>query len=194
MPLEYRAFWAGGVTGPAVTVVHGRDTAAGTLDQAAQELADRLRAFFADVAPTTLPDGITISFDTEALQLNTTTGVLESVHPVTPPANVVGGVDGNFAKPAGVRVEWSTPAIVMGRRLRGRTFLVPIAAGVFDQTGGLDETSRATIQAAAEDYFDEPFGIEAVAPSIWSRTHGIQADITGATVPDEASVLRSRRD
>lgn len=194
MPLEYRANWTSGITGPGVTVVHGRDTAVGSLDAAAQELADRLQAFFTALAGV-LPAAVGISFDAEAVMLNTTTGVLESVHPVDPPDPVTGNVSVDaYARPAGARVDWLTAAVVSGRRLRGRTFLVPTGFNTYDNTGTLTSSAITTLNTAAAAYYDEPFGLEAVAPSVWSRTHGIAADITGHEVPDEVAVLSSRRD
>jgi hypothetical protein len=194
MTLEYRVNWVGGITGPGVTVFHGRDTALGTIGQAAQELADRAATFLGAVAAGNLPDDITLDFAAEVVELNTSTGVLVAVHPVNDAGSVNGGVAGSYARPSGARVEWGTGAIVMGRRLRGRTFLVPVVSLAYADGGNLVPAVRASIEGLAQDYIDEPFGIEAVAPTIWSRTHGIEADIVTASVPSEVAILSSRRD
>lgn len=193
MPLEYRTEWV--VTSSSNTgtsVHHGRAVTGSTPEQGAQALADRVHAFWATVAAS-MPNDVQISFPSEVVDVNTTTGLLTAVYEVTPGALVTGGSTLEFAAPVGARAEWRTPAIVAGRRLRGRTFMVPLAGGAFATDGGLDETTRAFLQDAADDYIDNSV-FAAVQTVVWSRTHGILADITSAFVPDEAAVLRSRRD
>lgn len=194
MVLEYRANWAGPIAGPGVSVFHGRDTAIGTLDGAAQELAERVHDLFATVFANYGVPGMTVTFDSEAVELNTTTGQLEQVIPVDPPDPVLGGGIGTFARASGFRLDWTTPAIVNGRRLRGRTFFVPVVSSIFDADGTLDPGAAAIIGPAASEYFADAGGTAAVNPSVWSRTHGVQADITGFVLPDEDAILSTRRD
>lgn len=192
MVFEYRVNWLGASGGPGVTVFHGRPPSGTTDEQVGEAMAGRARAFF-DAVRFTIPEDYVLSFPGEAIELNTTTGILEDVYTFTAPADVLGGGEGEFARPAGARIEWRTPAIVAGRRLRGRTFIVPMIGGAFDVDGTLDTTVIATLQAAADDYLDA--GVFADSqPVVWSRTHGILADITSALIPDEATILRSRRD
>ena len=193
MPLEYRVNWAGGIGGQGVTVFHGRPRLDGQASEAAQELAERARAFFAALAAGIIPATVTLSFESEAVNLDTTTGTLLGVIPVDPPDNVVGGAGTVYARPSGLRVDWLTDAVVAGRRLRGRTFLVPASSGAFLADGTPGPAVLTLVKNAADDFYDSTLGDE-VSPSIWSRTHGIQADITGASVPDEAAILSSRRD
>jgi hypothetical protein len=189
--LEYRPQWL--TTGGAGTsVFHGRDTTLGSTEDAAQELADRARAFLFEMV-NSLPDEVTISFPGEVLERNTSTGVLEAAHGITAPASFGGNVSGAFAAPAGARVHWNTDAIVSGRRLRGRTFIVPIATAAYDTNGTLTSTFRTALQSAANTFITSG-GTANVEVSVWSPTHGVQADVTSASVPDEAAILRSRRD
>ena len=190
--LEYRIGWNAAGTNPGVTVMHGRIPAAIAGQVASQSFADRCQKLMDDVK--TLVAGATVwSFPGEVTELNTVSGDLEAVHVITPPANVTSTAAGNYSAPSGARIEWRTDAIVAGRRLRGRTFFVPLGAGVYDATGTLSTTTLTALTTAANNFkSNSVFG--ASQGSVWSRTHGIQADITSAFIPDEASVLRSRRE
>lgn len=194
MAFEYRVNWSGThVTGPGTSVFHGRADGIATNAQSAQDFADRVKKFFDDVR-TLLPGGITWDFPGEVTELNTTTGILEDVHTVTAPVSQTSsGTAGNHSRPSGARVDWLTNAIVNGRRLRGRTFLVPLAASGYDSTGTLASGTLTTLGIAATNY--RSTGVfTRMTPAVWSRTHGILGDITGANLDDRASVLRSRRD
>lgn len=190
--LEYRALWQVGIGGPGSSVFHGRIPTATTAGDSAQALADRVRAFM-EAVKTVVPGGVTWSFPSEVLEIDTATGVLEDVHNVTPPANVLATGNGVHAAPAGVRIEWRTLAIVNGRRLRGRTFIVPLSTAQYETNGTLVPTCITTLTNAGNAYKDSSV-FNASQASIWSRTHGTQADITSFNVPDEVAVLRSRRD
>lgn len=192
MVIEYRVNWEGPVGGPGVTVFHGRPSNSGFDQEASEDLAARAHAFFDDIKAL-IPAGYTLSFPGEAIELNTTTGVLEDVYTFTPPADVTCAGSGDWAAPAGCRVEWRTAAIVNGRRLRGRTYIVPIAAGAFDTEGTIDSGTVTLLTTAAEDFIDDSVFAN-VDIAVWSRTHGILADVVNVFVPDEASILRSRRD
>ena len=194
MPIVYRALWTAGVTGTGYTVVTGRDTTLGNYQEAADELASRLHTFF-DTLKVVLPAGVIVQFDQEAVVLNTTTGVLEEVLSVTPPAQVVGNASApEYSAVSGGRVDWLTEAIVGTRRLRGRTFIVPTAWNTYDAVGTLTSSAVTALATAASAYLDDGAGPAEVKPSVWSRAHGIQADITSAFVPDKVSMLTSRRD
>jgi hypothetical protein len=192
MVLEYRVNWSGPpIEGDGVTVFHGRGDSIVPAATAAADLANRARTFF-DAIKALVPTGLLFDFPAEVTDLNTTTGDLEAVHVVTKPADVAStAAAGTFSKPSGARIDWATPAIVAGRRLRGRTFLVPLVGTAYDSIGTLAAAAVTTITTAANVFIT---GGGNVHPSVWSRIHGIQADITSVNVPDEAAVLRSRRD
>lgn len=192
MVLEYRTNWSYGAGSPGVTVFHGREQVESGKQAAADDLASRVAEFFDDIAPL-VPTEVEWTFSSEVLELDTSTGVLLQVLPVTPASSVAGENVSTHAAPAGARVAWTTPAIVAGRRLRGATFVVPISSGAFDSDGSLTSGSIDGLNLAAAAFYDTGI-FTSVAPSVWSRTHGIQADITGHQIPDRVAVLRSRRD
>lgn len=194
MPVEYRVQWAGtSITGPGVSVLHARTSGGATTSQCAQALADRARTFF-DAVKAMVPAGVTWSFPPEATELDTATKQLIGVHAVTSPADVLStGAASSWSRPSGGRVDWLTTAIVNGRRLRGRTYLVPLTTGSYDATGSIATTAIATLETAAAAYRNTGV-FTASQPAVWSRTHGILADISGSNVPDLVTVMRSRRD
>ena len=190
--MEYRAGWNAASTNPGVTVFHGRIPTGVSAAAAAQHMADRSQKFFDDVKAL-VAGAIVWTFPGEVTELNTSSGALEAVHVVTPPANVTSTAAGNYSAPSGARIEWRTDSIVSGRRLRGRTFVVPLGLGNYDATGTLSTVAITALTLAGNNFRNPSFFGNAV-PSVWSRTHGIQADITSVFVPDEASVMRSRRE
>jgi hypothetical protein len=193
MVLQYRVNWSGNIGGAGVSVLHARAGGVASDQEAADDFAAAVGDLFANLASNFLPTGVSLNFASEVVELNTTSGVLEDVYAVTPHAPIAGAISGNYARPAGVRVEWHTGAIVAGRRLQGRTFLVPAAAAIFQADGTLNDTSRAAMRTSAQAYVDEGL-TENFAPAVWSRTHGILADVVTAAIDDEVAVLRSRRD
>lgn len=191
MPIQYRAVWTvpGGGTG--YSVFNLREGGAVTPDQAAQNAADDIRVFFTDIDHL-LPNEVSISFESEALVLDTSTGVLQDVIPVTPPASVAGLGSGVWVGGAGGRVDWSTSAIVGGHRLRGRTYIVPLSAAAFETDGTLAAASIVSLAGAGNTLISNG-GLD-FAIGVWSRTHGVFADAISASAPDKSAILRGRRD
>ncbi len=140
------------------------------------------------------PEEVVVSFPSEVIDRDTATGVMTAVHAINPPAQMQGTASATaFAAPSGVRVHWGTDAIVAGRRLRGRTFFVPTTVSAYELNGTIAEGCRTAFKTAADAFIDS--GVNAwVEASVWSPTHGIQADITSASIPDEVAIMRSRRD
>jgi hypothetical protein len=189
MVFQYRPEWSGTTGGPGVSVINYRSPFG--LDDH-QGAADAIRAFFAAIAGQ-LPNEVSISFPDEVLELDTSTGVLQDAHPVTGGATVTGTQSTGYAMPAGVRVDWTTGAFVAGRRLRGRTYLVPIAGAAYDTNGTLTTTAINAIQTAANNFI-AAMDTGGGSLGVWSRTHGILVDVNAGAVADEVAILRSRRD
>lgn len=100
---------------------------------------------------------------------------------------------GSFTGVAGAVVNWHTDGIVAGRRVRGRTFIVPLTGGQFDSEGSLATATITAIQTAAAALPGGSIGKLVV----WSRPTpdrtGSSHQVTAASVPDLSAVLRSRR-
>jgi hypothetical protein len=205
MVFQYRALWS--TTGGAgYSVFHAR-TLTGAGQGTAQSFADGVAALFAAISGTTMPSDVTISYDGEVVDLDTSTGELQAVYAVTPPASKTFTATGGYAAPAGGRIDWTTEAIVNGRRLRGRTYIVPLASTNFEADGSITAGAITTLSNGANAYLTAAGGFADAEAAVWSRPvyegeapnrvlvrGGTVADITGFSIPDSAAVLRSRRD
>jgi hypothetical protein len=99
---------------------------------------------------------------------------------------------------AGACVTWTTPVVFNGRRVRGRTFLVPLVNAAASD-GTLAATALSAINSAALAFAN------AAGPefSIWARQFsptnpnlqigGALAPVTGGSSKDMTAQLRSRR-
>ncbi len=103
-------------------------------------------------------------------------------------------------------VHWITQDYRNGRRVRGRTFMVPLAAVAFDGTGTLNNSMISTLSTAAttlltrEDLqlsiFRRPVMAEktATAPDPLVAIDGSQHRVTAARISDKGAYLTSRRE
>lgn len=155
----------------------------------------RVRTFFAAINAT-LPSVARIDVQAEVAILDEVTGDLIGYSTAdTAPAQVIGTGTGAYSAPSGATVEWQTDAVAKGRRLRGRTFLVPLANTAYEANGTLSTVALTTIGNAAAGMVGDGTGPQFV---IWSRpvvgSGGSIGSVIGSRVPDKAAVLRSRRD
>lgn len=162
---------------------------------AATESRDRVRAFFNEVNDI-LPSEVQFVVEGEVAVIDQENGEITGYIMVDPePVTGFGGLAGGYSAASGAVVTWNTAGVRNGRRVRGRTFIVPLGGGAYQSDGTLLGTTVTTLQTAADamvgDGFESGFGI-------WSRPSGSTAggfyEVTGFRVPDMSAVLRSRRD
>jgi hypothetical protein len=91
-----------------------------------------------------------------------------------------------------VCINWITGSVIGRRRLRGRTFCVPVIGANFQSDGTVSDTvlsnfrvnASALVVAAATNF------------QVWHRpvggTGGLNSDVVAATVNDRPQVLTSR--
>lgn len=154
-----------------------------------------IRQFFQDLNAF-LRSNTTITVHADGDDIDDADGTLSGSWAHTPaPAAVTGSAStGVYAAPAGAVVNWVTGGIVNGRRLRGKTFIVPLATGAFDSDGSLG-AFRTTLLTAANTLLTSAPGLAVWhRPSAPGAVDGSSALITSASVPDLVAVLRSRRD
>lgn len=187
MPGEYRAIWATPGGGTGYSVFHTQNMVSTSNAQAA---AAAFRAWFFTNRDL-FPDEVSISFDSEFLELDVA-GNLLAVYPVTPPAAVVGTQTAAYNRAAGIRVDWGTGVIVSGRRLTGRTYLVPTTTGAFDSNGQVNSGTVTAVQASNATLLTALNSVGNLA--VWSRTHAAVHDVTSSSVPAGGAILRGRRD
>lgn len=174
-------FWDGGVLGDPNQV-------------AVDAAVERTRRAFAQLDDQ-LPSGVSITFGSEAEVLDSDSGEILGAVPVDSAGISGGGGDGGYSAASGAVVNWRTNDYRFGRRIRGRTFIVPLSGTAYEGDGTLTPIARNAIR---------DFGSEMVTGQgsaqfgVWSRPRngagGVFATAVSSSVPDMAAVLRSRRD
>lgn len=174
-------FWDGGIIG---------DNA----QAAAEDAALSVNTAFGRIT-NLLPAGVTISREAEAPVIDSATG--ETVGLIDLPGTPAreGAGTGGYSGPSGAVVNWRTTDYRFGRRIRGRTFLVPLDGSAYEDDGTLTDDALSDLRGFGNDIIDVGGGTEF---GVWSRPRngsgGVFATVTGSNVPDLAAVLRSRRD
>lgn len=190
--LRVTAQWTGFTGGPGYSNFHfgGFES-----PEAALPSFNAARAFCVALLPL-MPSGTTVSLDPEVAVIDTTSGQVEDYVSTTPASTgASGGTTAPYAGPTGAVVNWLTNGVRNGRRVRGRTFVVPLSSAAFDSQGTLTSSVLTTIRTAATALVDS-----STAPDfgVYSRpvngAGGAFYAATAARVPDLAAVLRSRRD
>jgi hypothetical protein len=105
-------------------------------------------------------------------------------------------------------INWKTAGVRAGRRVRGRSFLVPLLSQTFDVNGTATSAALTTVNGAAGPLYAGTEGD--IRLGVWARPtaikdvngnptgeyneDGVWHPATAHSVPDMAAVLRSRRD
>lgn len=147
-----------------------------------------------DAFKTSVPQGLSWLIPSSGDTFNDATGVLNGSwsqgSPTTVTSTAVGAV---WSGGSGCVVNWTTGGIANGRRVRGKTFLVPLITSNYDNgsltssfISGANTATSTFVSAAGSDL------------RVWHRpvggSGGSSHAITGFSIPDLAAVLRSRRD
>lgn len=194
-----RAVWQGFTGAPGYSNFHFN----ALTDTAARNAAgDAVRAFFAGLSGFFLTTW-NVAVQTEVTEWDVTTGILLGAANMTvTPAVVAGTVAATpYAGGSGLCVTWKTGVIFNGRRVSGRTFVVP-AVGVFESNGTLTAAAITAANTAASQLITAP----SAEFSIWAKQFtkptdgskpvqigGLLPAATSYDVKDMASQLRSRR-
>lgn len=148
-----------------------------------------------------LPQNTTISVQGQVDEFDVSSGALIGSASMTalPATTTSSATAASFAGPAGGCITWNTSLIVNRRRLRGRTFVVPVAGPALDTNGSLSSAFIAAVNTAATTFI----ATTAPRPNVWGRqwnnanppvqVGGTLAAIDAYVLRDQAAVLRSRR-
>jgi len=189
--------WTGFTGAPGYTNMFWRDFSGGDVDQAMVDGAMTKLDAFLDSWQVYIPASVTYLINPQVEILEDTTGALQGFMNGTPDSSRTGVASGNYSAATGACINWYTGAVRNGRRLRGRTFMVPLAASAFSTDGTLDNSSLSSMRTAAATL------ISATGTGdlgVWGRpsgpgaTDGIWNFATSSSISDKAAVLRSRRD
>jgi hypothetical protein len=157
-----------------------------------------------------LPSGVTITVPTVGFTYEAITGELSGEWTAAATDPVIGGYTGAYAAATGLSVLWRSNSIVQGRRLRGRSYIVPLGGGIFDVDGTINNTAL-TLLTEASNVAMLPGGGNFViwgrpvpATPQWTdvkgRVHpakpsrpGSVGSVVALSIRDVAAVLTSRR-
>lgn len=152
-----------------------------------------VKAFWTSVAAI-MSGYVTVTVPTTGEEFDDVTGLLTGSWSEGTGAAITGGGSGSYAGGVGACVGWSTGGIHNGRKVRGRTFIVPLASNTYDSDGSLAAATVTSLNTAAATLVTA--GSTKLA--IWSRPSvavpvGGAYPITAGLVKDHVSWLRSRR-
>jgi len=181
--------WSQFTGAPGYSVFYGPDAA--TLLPVLHTFFEAIKAVF--------PAPLTITYPTNGFIIDDLTGAQTGTWTTTAQTATVGTGTGAYVGTAGPVVSWRTSSLTPvvpgvrggGKLLRGRTYLVPVIIGQFDNQGNISGSCVTLIQSAAN----------AVAASTklgaWHRpkggTGGMSAQVTTALVTNLPATMRSRR-
>lgn len=164
------------------------------LPEDAQLAAEAVRTFFSTMN-TRFPNGLTIEVQPTVDVIDEASGQITSQIDIEEVLPVTGGSTQSYSASSGAVVNWLTNDYRGGRRIRGKTFLVPLSTSTYDSNGDLSNDALTDIRAAATGLASGQGPTELV---VWSRpingAGGQTASVTASNVPDMPAVLRSRRD
>lgn len=177
--------WTGGTGGAGVSVFYA--------DSLSAPPVGALATFFGAIKAM-VPSNITWTIPNAGDTYDVATGALVNSWVASGPTVVAAtGSPTSYSGGSGVVVRWNTAGIVGRRRVKGRTFIVPVVSAIYDN-GSILSTQLAVFQSAAT-------ALVASAGAdlrIWHRpVSGIGGQafpILSGVAPDLAAVLRSRRD
>lgn len=173
----------------------------------AQTAVNDVQAFFTAIKGL-IPSIVTLQVDPAVIMVeDVTSEQVGDVLVASPPAPIVCTATGSMAAPVGATAQWTTASYLYGRRVKGRTYLVPLAASAFESNGTLISGALSTLNTAAAALVAggsnlvvytrkrdaKPANPTTGAPAVTARAGGSSLVVSGA-VRDIAAVLRSRRD
>lgn len=198
--------WSGFQGAPGLTALYFRDFEGGE-DQVPfmQQAVTKAELFTTEVAKK-VPSGVTLKVATDCELLNAEDGELLDVRSVT---SAPGKSNASYASQAysaasGAVINWRTGSVHRSRRVKGRSFIVPLAGNAFEANGTLHADTITTLQAGATALLNT-----ASSPDfgIWARPQRVKNSdgtttlipngqwyvATSSNVPDMSAVMRSRR-
>ena len=197
--LRVRARWTGFTGAPGFSNFYfGKDDREADITVAdAIAATDRVNQFIVDIKAQ-LPNVVQLQVDADCEVLDEVNSSLVDVFDGAPGGaqNGTAGA-GGYAAASGAVITWRTAGIRNGRRVRGRTFIVPLYSSKYGADGSLDGATVTALNTAGTGLSDSGSDLDF---GVWARNNnplvpnGIWHPCTSFSVPDMNAVLRSRRD
>lgn len=208
--LRVKLRWSGFSGAPGYTIFHFRDFG-GTGEwnpgvPEATAAVSRVNDFGLGIR-TVLPAGVSVQTENTVEEIEDTTGELVDIWNGTGGMTSVGtGTAGAaYAAPVGAVINWRTNTVRKGRRIRGRSFVVPLAGDKYQSDGSLSADCITAITNAANalaagtgtpdlGVYARPTRTKNTDGTTTTTPDGQWAPVGSVNIPDKAAVLRSRRD
>jgi len=200
--MRVKARWTIPGAGTAFTVLHfGAASGQDPVDQDASNSVAATRTFF-EAIKAYLPGPVSIDYMTDVEVLDVATGNLMGVVSATAVANTVGGGSSGatWSAPSGACITWNTAGLrtvtSKPRRVRGRTFIVPLGSVAYDPNGNLATAAITAFNTAATGLrgnFNNQNFVVYGRPGVGGAPAGVVHSVTGHRITDQSAVLRSRR-
>lgn len=195
--LKVKIKWSGFAGGPGYTNFFFRDIA-GTPTQATADNAALKAGNFCSYVRTYVPIEAALQVQSDVEVIEETTGELQSVFNVTGMTAQQGqAASAPYSAASGGVITWRTDGVRNGRRVRGRTFLVPLANSAYQSDGTIASAALTSLNTNIASFLapsgSANFGVYA-RPTSKTATDGIFHKATSFSIPDKVAVLRSRRD
>jgi hypothetical protein len=181
--------WSGFTGSPGYTTFYWSAAQASLMQPGVVTFFDGVKQYLATALQVSIPNNGT--------EIDEASGKTTGVWTAGSTTAITGTAAGAWAGPSGAVVRWETGRFLRGKRVRGRTFLVPLTSSVYS-SGTLSTTVANAINLAADGLRGKG------ALQVWSRpihlsdgsvgTDGQAFPVTANTCPTKVAVLTQRRD
>jgi hypothetical protein len=169
----------------------------------AQTAVNAVRKFWNSCAAQ-LPDEIRIQVDPVVdTYVQEDAELFSSNTAASTPGVVAGTSAAGYGGGMGVKITWNTNQVRFGRRVKGSTFIVPCAGGVWTAAGTIGTVAAQTFNTAAADLITD-LTAGGTSLAVWSRPReatetlearaGFATQVASGNVGMKSAILRGRRD
>jgi hypothetical protein len=195
--LRVKIDWTGFIGAPGYTNLYFTEFTEGGYTQDIADACVAKASTFAGSLRDFLPTAVTIGVNPTVEIVQTDTGDLVGFFSTTPTNQGVGALGGTYSAASGACISWGTNGVRNSRRVRGRTFIVPLANAAYESNGTLAAATLTALTAYANNLKGTggtgDFGIWG-RPTSKTATDGVWYPAETVSIKDKAAVLRSRRD
>ena len=184
--------------GTAFSILHfGTDDGFNPVQADIDAVVTKVNAFVTTVK-SVLPNVVSLQTLNEVEEIDANNGALISIWtaPSVAAQSGTASATAGWAAAAGGVISWSTAIVHRTRRIRGRTFVVPMSTEAWDTDGTIKSVQLSTLNTAATNLRTPTAEIEL---GVWARPSapGLSdarfAPVSSHRVPDMSAILTSRR-
>lgn len=177
------------------------------LNAGAQTAVNDVQTFFTALK-SYIPSAVSLQVDPLVIMVEDySSEQVGEISVTTPPAAIACTGAGAYAAPVGITCQWTTGAFQYGRRVKGRTYIVPLVASAFENNGTVVNANVTAFNNAAAGLVNGASNLVVYTrrrlakaadpvkgtPAVSARP-GASSPVVSGSVRDIAAVLRSRRD